>query len=308
MSDSRPADQSFESQIPKGQDGNNKDNAWNPLGQNLMLKLHPYPIVLIRNKTEIDLIKNCYNERNLKNQYPKCGIKISLFMNSYSMNTEQCIRKNDIHPFFGDSAFCVAFKAKSFYSLLATENPSSSPKYIVISTKLDIRCLFRDYCTGAQSELFSITIQLSLIKLLSEDKINGSQFHILFIGFDGESWDNIGSSTFAYDLVHKEFTPIKDLAPENIEYWIELGSLGHPDSDFWIHTDPKLYNGEDKEKTDKIADLIITEFGKNNLKIQKAYNESNPTFPPCSLREIYRHGLKIPGILISDFNKNYKNK
>uniref|UniRef100_A0A6B2G1Z1 Nicastrin n=1 Tax=Myxobolus squamalis TaxID=59785 RepID=A0A6B2G1Z1_MYXSQ len=163
-----------------------KNNSWNPHGQNMMERSYSYPMIIIKNQANIDLITSCYENKNAKNLYPKCGISMNILMNSFSMTTPECIRKDEHYFGLNENRFCFNLAAQNIYVPFLSNKTSN--RYLVVSTKLDTRCLFSEACLGANSELTSIMVFLSMIHTLSKFKKeiqNNSTKNILFIGFDG---------------------------------------------------------------------------------------------------------------------------
>ncbi|KAF0991318.1 hypothetical protein HZS_937 [Henneguya salminicola] len=230
-------------------------------------------------------------------------------MNSYTLTTPECLNKNNIRISIDNAIFCSPLSADNIYSLYTSKTKSN--EFIVISTKLDIRCLFHHACVGAESEVTSILVFLSLIKTLSDSKEKILPFlnkNILFIGFDGESWDQIGSSSFAFNLINNNFKVFNGLT-KNIQ-WVEIGPLGLYTDTYYIHTDPTTYKQNDvKTAIDQLTSSITNKLTALGLKTVSVSSQlQNQPLPPSSLNKILQSGLIVPGVYLSDYLSSFSNK
>ena len=81
----------------------------------------------------------------------------------------------------------------------------------------------------------------------------------MFVLFNGEAFDYIGSSRVVYDMQKKEFPQIppstQQIGLEDIDFFIELSQLGLVEnSKFYLHSDPN--SARDADVRDKVCPMI----------------------------------------------------
>lgn len=113
--------------------------------------------------------------------------------------------------------------------------PIKDFEYIVVAARLDTTSLF-EKTAGAESPVTGVITLLTVAKLLKEmlpSKGSNVKKNVLFILFNGETYDYIGSQRMLYDMKRGEFPTdlppnnniLPTIYPENITLFIELSQL-----------------------------------------------------------------------------------
>lgn len=132
-----------------------------------------------------------------------------------------------------------------------------------------------------------------------------SDKNVLFVLFNGESYDYIGSQRFLYDMEQGQFPsyfkkdkdfPVKPIRPEDIHLFIELSQLGQTKGQN-VH----VFNYKDKPESRE----FLLRLSKTNPTFFK--RETSGTIPPSSLQTFLRANESIPGLVFADHSDTYKN-
>uniref|UniRef100_V5GWG1 Nicastrin n=1 Tax=Anoplophora glabripennis TaxID=217634 RepID=V5GWG1_ANOGL len=184
--------------------------------------------------------------------------------------------------------------------------PITDFKYIVIATRMDTTSMF-EKTSGANNPVTGIVTLLYTAKLLksmlSEENIQTAKKNVLFILFNGETFDYIGSQRMVYDMERGNF-PIKGLEdnnnilpiirPENISLFIELSQLGNS-RDLFVHY---------LKPTTEIESF----YNKLNYNGSYVHFQNVPlSLPPSSLHSFLRNNSDFPGLVIADHERSYTN-
>lgn len=109
-------------------------------------------------------------------------------------------------------------------------------RVVVAATRLDSRSFFWNVAPGAESAVASFVTQLAAAEALQKaPDVTTLPRNVMFVFFQGETFDYIGSSRMVYDMEKGKF-PVQ---LENVDSFVELGQVALRTSlELWMHTDP----------------------------------------------------------------------
>lgn len=302
---------------------NKPDTLWNPYGTGLLHEDYPFPIYYVADTDEIQKILDCFEKFNNydyenHNKRSLCSIQVNSFM-SAAVNSEVCIRRTNFVNNLKPIKFCDPLEGKNIYATLyprkniiqqknLQRHIDKSEKFILITCRLDTTSMFDGVGLGAMDSLISYTTLMNVAHVLSkilpdtpdiandDDKIN-----VLYVIFNGESYDYIGSQRFVYDLKHLSFpfksTQTNPITFDNIKFIIDLGILDDLNN-------IKLFYLQDQQS-------LINEFLVRLRNSNKLLN-LNVTFehdlkkrlPPTSAQSFLRENSTLPCVILSSEPKN----
>lgn len=293
-------------------DVSKSENTWNPWGSGLLLENFDIPIIFLSTKEEWEKVVKCYRDFNLLKEGQQkralCSIEINSFMAAAS-NSEVCIRRSKFSGVIRQIRFCDPLQGRNIYATLFPReivNPSNrsndkSEKIILVSARLDTTSMFDGVGLGAMDSLASVATLVStahfLRKVLTNEVYEKNKLNVLFILFNGESYDYIGSQRFVYDLKKKNAFPApssytKPLTFENIEMMIDLGALDTLDN-FTIYHLP-----ESSTKAFKFQESINSYNDIFKLSVTINLMETK-NIPPVSAQMFLRENTSFPALIIA---------
>lgn len=216
---------------------------WNPFGTGLLHESFPFPMYFIDDQDEIDRLTKCYDEFNAfdlpnQNQRSLCSIEMKQFM-SASVNTKVCLRRSQSDYNVSPTKYCDPLSGKNVFATLypreevtnQTNQTQPDEKLILITARLDTTSMFDGLGVGAAEFKAAATLMSTahiLTALLPEKEVS-DQPNVLFMLFNGESYDYIGSQRFVYDLNLGYFPPVRSkrapIKADSIQLHIDIGSL-----------------------------------------------------------------------------------
>ncbi|XP_054847943.1 LOW QUALITY PROTEIN: nicastrin [Eublepharis macularius] len=285
---------------------------WNPLGNGLFYEDFSFPIFLLQDENETEVIKQCYQTYNLPRngsvpQYPLCAMQLFSHMHAVT-STVTCMRRTSLQSTFSinPEVICDPLSDYNVWSTLKPVNVStklnSTEKVVMVATRIDSHSMFWNVAPGAESAVASFVTHLAAAEAIHKaPNVQSLPKNIMFTFFQGESFDYIGSSRMAYDMQKNKF-PIR---LENIEYFLELSQLAPTNpSVFWMHTDPL----SQRNLSDQINTMLVAL--KNSTAgtgVEVREISSSQALPPSSFQRFLR--LKeIPGVVLADHNTSFQNK
>ncbi|CAH1118578.1 unnamed protein product [Phaedon cochleariae] len=294
------------------------DSEWNPYGTGLLYADIPFPIFYTDDEQEIIKMTACfeqYNNFSFERQAERslCSLEMKSFMPA-TTNTVTCQRRS--HVISSTVTFCDPLGDKnlwvSLYPLVDGPNknemkPVVDNKYIVIAAKLDTTSMF-DKMPGANSPATGIVTLLMVAKYLKDiltiNMLREAKTNVLFILFNGESYDYIGSQRILYDMLKGDF-PMKNsdvlpkIHPDNVSLFIELSQLGNSkENQLFVH-----YWNESKEIRSFYKKLEKN--GQPHLYFQNVSGTNG--LPPASLHTFLKSDPSFPGLIIADHESSYSN-
>lgn len=285
--------------------------SWNRFGTGLLLEDFPFPIYYVSDLKEISKIIDCYEKFNsfdVSQQHERslCSIEIKSFM-SAAVNSEVCLRRSDIML---THKFCDPLEGKNIFATLfpretvepADRKVDENEKFIMVTTRMDTSSMFDGIAPGAMDSLVSYVTLLAvaqvLSKLIPEKEIN--QRNVIFMYFNGESYDYIGSQRFVYDIKKGNFPLNKShtnpISLENIEFLIDIGTFDDPSNMI-------LYHYTDFELASKFGDLLMDYNEKFDLSMTTSLKQSK-NLPPASAHSFLRDNVTFPAVILTSDNYN----
>lgn len=299
-------------------DINRAEGSWNPYGTGLMQENFPFPIYFVKNDTIVHQILDChtkFNNFNLVNQHHRalCSVEISAFM-SAAVSSEVCIRRskylNNVNP----TKYCDPLQGKNLYATLfprsivvaeqrADADPPSDEKFIAIAARLDTTSMFDGVGLGALDSLVPLVTLITTAHTLNHlipSQTNGA-INVLFLIFNGESYDYIGSQRMVYDMKKGQFpskaTATKPISLENIQLFIDIGSLDDINS-------ISIYRYVDFPLATRLAAALNNYNSKHGLNVHTLPLVST-NLPPTSAQSFLKANLTFPAVILySDSKKN----
>lgn len=282
------------------------ETLWNPQGTGLMHEDFPFPIHYIADPLEIEKIKQCFtkfNDFDYENHPGRslCSIQVKSFM-SAAGNSEICNRRSNFINNLSPVRYCDPLEGKNIYATLfprpqAVERAvDKTEKIILVTCRMDSTSMFEETGLGAKDSLASYATLLNVAHMLAKvlPKSNNINKNVMFVVFNGESYDYLGSQRFVYEMEKHNFpyvhTKTNPLSLENIDFMIDLGVLDDFENlDVYSLTD-----------VPQIDDFVVklrssaTQFGLQ-INTKKTVN-----LPPSSSQSFLREHENFPvGILSS---------
>ncbi|XP_055993811.1 nicastrin [Sorex fumeus] len=291
-----------------------RDLPWNPHGDGLAYEDFNFPIFLLEDENETEVIKQCFRTHNLGQNgsaptFPLCAMQLSAHMHAV-LSTATCMRRSALQTSFSINPEIVCDPLSDFnvWSLLRAVNISGglapSDRLVVAATRLDSRSFFWNVAPGAESAVASFVTQLAAAEALQKAQdVSTLPRNVMFVFFQGETFDYIGSSRMVYDMETGRF-PVR---LDNIHTFVELGQVALRDSlELWMHTDPV------SQKNDSVrnqVEALLTTLEKSSQGVPVALQRLNQTqpLPPSSLQRFLR-ARNISGVVLADHRAAFHNR
>lgn len=308
---------------------------WNEVNtNNYMFENFEIPVYVITEDSEAKkIVNNCYEEFNqkifeesdgstlsIKSTDLVCGMELGLDM-SGAISSKVCIRRENIQYTVDANQFCDPLGGDTYFTFLS-QKPSNSLPITLVASRIDTYTLYEYYTPAANEPITSIIGLLAVADVLAKNRDEMTEDNVVFVLFDNEAFDYGGSLRFVNDLINDQFPSItvtnnntKDgtssfkLDKVNIKTMIELNQLGSiglsANEDLFIHRDPLSYSNPSIARIIDELTLNLTTFSSNSI---KPVSQSNQGLPPSSIQSFLKLNLSVAGLLITDHEKNYKNK
>ncbi|XP_017031604.1 nicastrin isoform X2 [Drosophila kikkawai] len=228
-------------------DATNPAKNWNPWGTGLLHEDFPFPIFYIDDTDEIEKLMQCFEKFNNKDYKTHalrslCAVEVKAFM-SAAVNTEVCMRRTNFINNLGGSKYCDPLEGRNVYATVYPREPllndgievlRTDEKIIMVTCRLDTVSMFDGVGVGAMDSLMGLAVFTQVANLLRQllppqSSLPDSRRNILFVTFNGESYDYIGSQRFVYDMERLEFPPESAHSPpiafDNIDFMLDIGTL-----------------------------------------------------------------------------------
>uniref|UniRef100_A0A8C0STR5 Nicastrin n=1 Tax=Canis lupus familiaris TaxID=9615 RepID=A0A8C0STR5_CANLF len=288
---------------------------WNPLGDGLAYEDFSFPIFLLEDENETKVIKQCYHDHNLSPNgsvptFPLCAMQLFSHMHAV-ISTVTCMRRSSIQSTFSinPEIVCDPLSDYNVWSLLKPINISGAlepdDRVVVAATRLDSRSFFWNVAPGAESAVASFVTQLAAAEALQKaPDVATLPRNVMFVFFQGETFDYIGSSRMVYDMEKGKF-PVQ---LENIDSFVELGQVALRNSlELWMHTDPMSQKNESVQNQVEALLSTLERSGAGVPAVElRRLNQSQP-LPPSSLQRFLR-ARNISGVVLADHSTVFHNR
>ncbi|KAJ8034270.1 Nicastrin [Holothuria leucospilota] len=304
---------------------------WNPYGDGTNFDIDfGVPVFALTHEVEVGFIRDCYFEHNHPNgtaqpEYPLCSMELDDFMFAVK-DTPTCMWRTERTSNLETSHYCDPIGDKNVWGFAKNKKPdlASSPSIIIAATQIDATSLFyrlnpRVGSESVVSGFVPLLAAAEAIGKLKKEQKDAFDLDIMFTFFNGESYDYIGSSRIVYDMMRgyfpnnpedeeedkdKEKTKLPQINVTDIAYFLELKQLGLGDeSTYYAHVDP--ISQEDEEVYNRTEDIIKILQGAGDVTVEKAPRDQ--PLPPASFQRFLKSGAKIPGVVLTDHKKEFKN-
>lgn len=290
-------------------DANKPETVWNKWGSGLLQENFDIPIIFLSSQDEFEKVINCSKKFNTKIEGQEsrslCSIEISSQM-AAAGNSEICMRRSKFNGFIRNLRFCDPLSGRNVYGTLfprqivSPSNRSSDEreKIILITARLDTTSMFDGIYPGAMDSLASITALVStahfLRKIVDNEIYDKNKINVLFVLFNGESYDYIGSQRFVYDLKKNAFpSPSSHTMPINLSNILMMIDLGAIDGFDKLSIYHRL--GTDSSS---LVDSINFYSNQLNLKLT-VKSEITDNIPPVSAQMFLRQNESFPALVLA---------
>lgn len=287
------------------------DNSWNPWGTGLLLEDFPFPIYYVADPDQIGQLYDCFekfNNYDLENQHTRslCSIQIKSFM-SAAVNSRVCLARSTFFNSLNPVKFCDPLQGKNVFATLFPRvqvNPEerkvdTTERIILVSTRMDTTTMFDGIGLGAMDSLVPFMVLTSVAHFLAKvlpERVNSTDPNVLFMFFNGESYDYIGSQRFVYDLQKGAF-PTKGgrtnpISMENIDLMIDLGTIDDPNN-------LRIYHASELSAVPRMSKIIerISSSFLFNIKAEAPTLTKN--LPPVSSQSFLRENASFPSVIFT---------
>lgn len=235
-----------------------------------------------------------------QNQRALCSIQINSFM-SAAVSSEVCIRRTRAITSL-NTRFCDPLHGKNVFATLFPREivpvdelmAKDDEKFILITARMDTTSMFDGLAPGAKGSIASFGVIVATAHLLASLTQMETK-NVIFMLFNGETYDYIGSQRFVYDLKKGLFPhKVSHTNPINltsIEMMIDLGTLDDLTS---IQAYRTSDDGLDK---DVLASLIRLN-GAFNFNITFNGVKSD-NYPPTSAQSFLRENVTFPILILT---------
>ncbi|XP_066955475.1 nicastrin [Macrobrachium rosenbergii] len=304
-------------------------NPWNPPGSALLYSNWDFPIFLIDNQTSVDNIISCYEEFNAPKDgeprsWPLCALELKSHMFG-TTNTEVCMRRATLPSLFSTVNFCDPLYDFNLWGTVKPMNASedlADQSVIIVAARMDAASMYDNISPGVASAVAGLVTLMSTAEAINRHREEimaaESNKNIMFILYQGETWDYIGSSRMVWDMEKGEF-PFQrqeDMSDQmsqinftHIDYFIEISQVGKMEEKrLYLHTDP--VSNSDPEINLQTG-VLVTAFNmsasnsSSGIVFERAPEEA--PLPPASFQSFLKH-VNISGLVIADHKESFKNK
>uniref|UniRef100_A0AC11EQ64 Nicastrin n=1 Tax=Ovis aries TaxID=9940 RepID=A0AC11EQ64_SHEEP len=244
------------------------------------------------------------------------GLAVSLAKPSPASGFSPSVQcPNDGFGIYSDSygsqfAHCKAFQWNKVGDGLAYED-FSFPIFLLedenetnVIKQLDSRSFFWNVAPGAESAVASFITQLAAAEALQKaPDVATLPRNVMFVFFQGETFDYIGSSRMVYDMEKGSF-PVQ---LENIDSFVELGQVALRNSlELWMHTDPMSQKNETVlNQVEALLSTLEQSSAAVPTVVLRRLNQSQP-LPPSSLQRFLR-ARNVSGVVLADHSDSFHN-
>lgn len=313
-----------------------KKVSWNPKnpGTDMFFTRWNFPIFMVDNKTSIDIIVNkCFKEHNLppkgkhERTWPLCAAQLRSRM-SAAKDSVTCIRRSENLVTMNPLRYCDPLTDRNVISTLyatSTEKPVSNRSVVIVGARLDTFSMFDSIAPGADSSVSGFITLLIAAQMLNQLKVaQKPEFvknNVLFVLFNGEAFDYIGSSRVVYDMEKGQFplasppspgkTQPASLALKHISHFVELSQVAplSNSSTIYLHTDPvSTGSAEVNQTVNNLIEQIKNAATAQPLKLTVEASAPEQPLPPSSVQRFLKKDKEIASLVITNHDKQFQNR
>ncbi|XP_064588676.1 nicastrin isoform X5 [Zonotrichia leucophrys gambelii] len=225
-------------------------------------------------------------------------------------STVTCMRRSSLQSAFSINPEIVCDPLLDFnvWTSLQPINASGrlqpEQRVVLAATRVDSHSFFWNVAPGAEAAVGSFVALLAAAQALhGAPGAQSLPSNVLFVFFQGESFDYIGSSRLVFDMEQEKFP----LRLENVGAFLELGQVSlMNNSMLWMHTDPVSRRNQsvDDQVRDLLSKLRNSSSG-SGVSVQEP--EVSQPLPPSSFQRFLRV-RSIPGAVLSDHRAEFRNR
>ncbi|XP_058812437.1 nicastrin [Topomyia yanbarensis] len=289
----------------------NPERSWNPWGTGLLLEDFPFPIYYVADPVEISKLYDCFekfNNYDLENQHKRslCSIQVNAFM-SAAVDSRVCLARSLFFNSLNPVKFCDPLQGKNVFASLfprvqvniEDRKVDVTERIILLSTRMDTTTMFDGIGLGAMDSLVPFTILMSIAHFLAKvlpERVNSADPNVLFVFFNGESYDYIGSQRFVYDLQKGAF-PTKGglsnpISLDNIDLMIDIGTMDDLNN-------IKIYHASQLTTVSRISQLLERINLSFRFNIQTEVPILTKNLPPVSSNSFLRENASFPSVILT---------
>jgi len=297
---------------------------WNPDGTGMFRRRWSFPIILLKNETEISDVYECHARYNAgQSGWPRCSAELNTFMTSAG-NSEICWRRTQNQYINTKPAtYCAPMGSINVFGTLSP--PAEDGPVVMLAARADGGTMFDALAPAADSAVVGMVALLAVAKTLAQlPPVEKPKMNVMYMLFSGESFDYIGSDRFVYDMSKDKFPPLSvpaedeeagsvtrppHLHLQDLQLYLELSQLAQG-KELFLHSDP-VSRAADAAVDQKVRDLIqsISSYsapGRYNLSV--AESAADTPLPPASLHSLLRANQSVPGVVLADHAAAYTNR
>ncbi|CAH1382480.1 hypothetical protein MTP99_006451 [Tenebrio molitor] len=285
---------------------------WNPKGSGLLHQDIPFPVFFVESEGSIEFAKGCFEKHNnysfdTQRDRSLCSLQLISFMHA-TTSSSTCIRRSNAVTNLNPVKFCDPLGDRnawaSLFPLVSGPNftePIRDVSYVVVSARLDSTSMF-EKTEGAVAPVTGLVALLATAKYLKSMLPADEHYskNVLFVVFNGETYDYIGSQRFVYELLKGNFpSKSKEHLPaitiEDIDLFVELSQLNK--------TETVVAHYLSGSKPKDFVFKLSTNARASGLNL----DEAEDSLPPGSLHTFLKNRTNLPGLILADHKTRYLN-
>uniref|UniRef100_A0A8B9TCE4 Nicastrin n=1 Tax=Anas platyrhynchos TaxID=8839 RepID=A0A8B9TCE4_ANAPL len=280
---------------------------WNPLGSGISYEDFDFPVFLLEDANETQVIKQCYQDHNVPRdgsgpEYPLCAMQLFSHMHAVT-STVTCMRRNSIQNTFSinPETVCDPLLDYNVWSTLQPINSSGKvdreKEVIIVATRIDSHSFFWNIAPGAESAVSSFVTHLAAAEALHKaSDVHLLQRNVMFTFFQGvRAAASLHPHGMVYDMEKDKFPLLFPL-----QVALRNGSV------LWMHTDPVSWMNESVQtQVRNLLDILSDSSVGANVTLREV-GYSQP-LPPSSFQRFLR-ARHIPGVVLTDHQAAFQNR
>ncbi|XP_065171601.1 nicastrin-like isoform X1 [Atheta coriaria] len=291
------------------------DTKWNFFGNSLLAEDFKFPVFYLDKEKEVKKVRDCFGKFNNfsfdeHTSRSLCSIELQSFMFA-AYDTPTCLRRSQSVVNMNPMKFCDALGDQNVWaSLFPIGNSTLSPavvlksniKQILVVSRIDATSLFYNLEPGAQSAVTGMVTLLGVAELLKRMLPTYEDYdrNVVFILFNGESFDYIGSQRIVYDMKKGEFPRSEYTSTTEHSNPIRFEDIDTVFEISQITNTPKLHLHllNEPEQSE-----FLNILKKNLLNIEI----HTDTIPPTSIQSFIREKNAPKSLVLTDYATNFTN-